>query len=821
MTDSSISGVLADAPDSLSTAVDELSRDQAQAELAFLADLLHRADAAYYSDSEPVLEDGQYDEFRRRNLAIEERFSDLVREDSPTERVGAAPTSDFAKVEHLVPMLSLDNAFSDEDVIDFVARMKRFLNLSSEDGLAIMVEPKIDGVSANLLYQKGKLVRAATRGNGRVGEDITANIRTISDIPHELQGEGFPDEIEIRGEVYMSKSSFAALNAAAEKAGTKTYVNPRNTASGSLRQIDPEVTRSRPLSFFAYGWGGVSESFAESQFEALTRFGQWGLPLNPLIRQCETVDEVLEQYELIQKERPDLEYDIDGVVYKADRLDYQSRLGIASRAPRWAIAHKFPAEQAVTRVEAIDIQVGRTGSLTPVARLTPITVGGVVVSNATLHNQDYIAGYRRTDKGTEKVTEDIRVGDSVRIQRAGDVIPQVLEVVDPDRAERGPEFEFPEICPECGSIAVRDVDTKTGEADARMRCTGGLICPAQAQERLKYFVSRKALDIDGFGDRQIEMFWSRGIVKTPADIFRLEQAIEREGHDPLETWEGFGETSAKNLFAAIEDRRTSPFARFLTGLGIRHVGDVVARNIASAFGEWLSFHELFWRAGMVEDGLQDYEAIRQASTFTERVSLGLFDVDISADLAAIDGNTWPYPLMEALRGQGLTWRGDLSEPFAKLFADADTFKTQMERLAPVHAAVRAVEAIDGLGLAAATSLVAFYEEPHNRQVLQDLVGTPEHPVGLMTIENVAKVAVSDDSPVAGLTLVFTGTLSRMTRDEAKAKALSLGAKVSGSVSAKTDILIAGEKAGSKRTKAESLGVRIISEDDWIDMISGL
>ncbi|MAI89039.1 NAD-dependent DNA ligase LigA [Ponticaulis sp.] len=818
MTDSSDPHFNDARPASLTKPVADLTDIEASEELAFLARALVAADAAYYDESEPLFTDADYDELRRRNKDVEAAFPGLIRDDSPTEHVGSAPSSDFAKVEHLVPMLSLDNAFNDDDVESFVQRMRRFLKLDATDKLAVTTEPKIDGVSANLLYHNGELVRAATRGNGRVGEDITANIRMLKCIPERLTGKNIPDEIEVRGEVYMSWEAFRALNKRAEEAGTKTYVNPRNTASGSLRQIDPEVTRSRPLDFFAYGWGGVSEPFATSQYDALQMFGDWGLPINPLIRRCMSVEEVLDQYQLIQSKRPDLGYDIDGVVYKADELSFQSRLGIASRAPRWAIAHKFPAEKAETRVEAIDIQVGRTGSLTPVARLTPVTVGGVVVSNATLHNQDYIAGYRRTEKGTEKVTDDIRVGDTVRIQRAGDVIPQVLEVVNPDREDRGEAFPFPETCPECGSLAVRDVDTKTGEADARVRCTGGLICPAQALERLKYFVSRKALDIDGFGEKQIELFWSRGIVKTPADIFRLEEAIAREGFDPLGTWEGFGETSAANLFAAIDARRSVPFARLLTGLGIRHVGDVVARNIATSFGKWADFHGLMWAAGEVDHGLQTYEKIRQIEGVPERVSLALFDVHAD-ELTEADDQTWPYSLMEALRNSGLSWRGDIQEKLIELFVDRAAFKATMEELATVHTAFRSIEAIDGLGMAAANSLIAFYEEGHNRQVLAELVGAPEGDAGLVTVEDVVAVAASEDSPVAGLTLVFTGTLHEMTRDEAKARALSLGAKVSGSVSAKTDILIAGEKAGSKRTKAESLGVKIISEAEWIEMSS--
>lgn len=803
-------------PDTFDQPVDSLSPREAEAELRYLADTIKAADTAYYEKETPDLSDAAYDQLRQRNASLEAAFPDLVLDDSPSQSVGAAPSGDFAKIEHLTPMLSLDNAFNDEDVSDFVARMRRFLNLEGKDPLDIMVEPKIDGVSASLLYHNGELVRAATRGNGRVGEDITANIRTIGDIPDTLSGKGWPEEIEIRGEVYMSWDAFEALNRDAAAKGTKTYVNPRNTASGSLRQIDPEVTRSRPLQFFAYGWGGVSSAFAETQYDALMAFGDWGMPLNPFIARCGSVDEVLEQYNKIQEVRPKLGYDIDGVVYKANSLDFQRRLGIASRAPRWAIAHKFPAEKAQTIVEAIDIQVGRTGSLTPVARLTPISVGGVVVSNATLHNQDYIAGYRRTENGTEKVTEDIRVGDRVLIQRAGDVIPQVLNVVDPERADRGEPFEFPDTCPECGSLAVREVDPKTGEADARVRCTGGLICPAQAKERLKYFVSRKALDIDGFGDKQIELFWDKGIVKTPADIFRLEQRIAEEGFEPLGSWEGFGETSARNLFQAIDDKRKSPFARFLTGLGIRHVGDVVARGIAGAFGNWPDFHAIMHDAGCVEGGLQDYEKLRMASKLPERITLALFD--IKPEQLERDSDEAHFPLLEALRANDVKLTANHSAELEALFPDTEVFLETVQRLRPVHEAIQSIEAIDGLGFSAGSSLVAFFEEPHNRHVVEDLTGKPGETGGLMEIESVEQIAVSEESPVSGLTMVFTGTLTEMTRDEAKARAIALGAKVSGSVSAKTDILVAGEKAGSKRTKAESLGVRVISEDDWLKMI---
>lgn len=804
------------APDSLDRPIDSLTEAEAEAELQYLAEMIRKADQAYYEKEDPVFSDAEYDGLRQRNSGLEEAFPHLVLDTSPSDLVGSAPSGEFAKIEHLAPMLSLDNAFNDEDVADFIGRMRRFLNLAPGAEICITAEPKIDGVSASLLYQSGRLVRAATRGNGRVGEDITANIRTIGEIPQVLSGTGWPDEIEIRGEVYMSWAAFEALNKEAEEKGTKTYVNPRNTASGSLRQLDPEVTRKRPLKFFAYGWGGASDSFADSQYDALMKFGEWGMPINNLIARCETLEDVLAHYQKIQSARPELGYDIDGVVYKANLLEYQRRLGIASRAPRWAIAHKFPAEKAETIVESIDIQVGRTGSLTPVARLKPVSVGGVVVSNATLHNQDYIAGYRRTEKGTEKVTDDIRVGDRVLIQRAGDVIPQILNVVDPNRNDRGEAFLFPDHCPECGSLAVREVDAKSGEADARVRCTGGLICPAQAQERLKYFVSRKALDIDGFGDKQIQLFWSRGIVKTPADIFRLEARINEEGYDPLGTWEGFGETSAKNLFDAIEAKRKSPFARFLTGLGIRHVGDVVARSIAQSFGTWDSFHKTMRDAGLMEGGLQTYERLRLASDLPERIVLALFE--LPPDALNSNKDEAHYPLLEVLHVSGVKLTAKYSARLEELFPTPEDYRNEITRLRPVHDAIRSIEVIDGLGFAAGSSLVALFEEPHNREVVEDLTGVPGEGGGLMEIEAAEQMATSEDSPVAGLTMVFTGTLTEMTRDEAKARAQALGAKVSGSVSAKTDILVAGEKAGSKRTKAESLGVKVISEEDWLKMI---
>jgi len=496
-------------------AVADLTPAQAKAELARLAVEIKLADAAYYQDDAPHLTDAEYDRLRQRNLDIEATFPDLKRKDSPSDRVGAAPADGFSKAKHLVPMLSLGNAFNDEDVSDFIDKIRRFLGLEDGEQVVLTAEPKIDGLSLSLIYEQGKLVRGATRGDGQVGEDVTANARTISDIPQMLAGDDWPERLEVRGEVYMSHADFAALNAREEAAGRKTFANPRNAAAGSLRQLDVTITKSRPLLFFAYAWGDLSDPLAQSQFDAVACFETWGFSVNPLFKRHESVDSLLAAYRDIESQRASLGYDIDGVVYKVDRLDWQARLGFVSRAPRWAIAHKFPAEKATTVLEAIDIQVGRTGSLTPVARLKPVTVGGVVVSNATLHNEDEIA------------RKDVRVGDRVILQRAGDVIPQIIGVVDGDRAGRGAPWEMPEVCPECGFPAVREVDEK-GEADVRRRCTGALACPAQAVERLKHFISRKALDIDGLGAKQIALFYEKGVVRNMPDIFRLEARIAED-----------------------------------------------------------------------------------------------------------------------------------------------------------------------------------------------------------------------------------------------------------------------------------------------------
>lgn len=699
--------------------VGELTEVEAKAELERLAEAIREADEAYYAEDAPKIDDAAYDALRRRNLDIEARFPDLKLEDSPSDSVGTVPTGRFSKVEHDKPMLSLDNAFSDEDVADFVARIGRFLGLSEAEDVVVTAEPKIDGLSLSLLYENGRLTRAATRGDGRVGELVTANARTITDVPETLAGSGWPDRIEVRGEVYMGNAAFEEMNRTEAEAGRKTFANPRNAAAGSLRQLDASITARRPLKFFAYAWGGVSAPFAESQTEAVSKLSDWGFSTNPLFVSCEDVEGLLEHYRKIELGRAELGYDIDGVVYKVDRLDWQERLGFVSRAPRWAIAHKFPAEKAVTRLEAIEIQVGRTGSLTPVGRLVPVTVGGVVVSNATLHNEDEI------------IRRDVRPGDKVIIQRAGDVIPQILGRVEEDGETRQAEWVMPDTCPECSSPAIREKNAD-GSLDVRRRCTGGLICPAQIVEQLKHFVSRKCLDIDGLGAKQIALFYEKDVVTRPQHIFRLTQRIEKAGLSPLSEWEGFGETSARKLLDAIDDRRSVPFARFLAALGIRHVGSTNSSLFASHFGTWTAF----------------WEAVSTAASY-----------------------------------------GD----------DED------------NQALQSLLSIDGVGPTAVGALLEFARNSESTHMLGEL---------LTEVKIEEQEAADTDSPVAGLTVVFTGTLEQMTRDEAKARAQSLGAKVSGSVSAKTDILVAGAKAGSKLKKAESLGVRVMTEEQWLEETGG-
>jgi DNA ligase (NAD+) len=680
--------------------------EEARAEHVRLGEEIAGHDKRYHAEDAPTISDADYDALRRRYTALEEAFPALATAASQNRRVGAAPSEKFAKVRHAVPMLSLGNIFEESEVAEFCARVRRFLGLAEDAELGVTAEPKIDGLSCSLRYQGGALVQAATRGDGFEGEDVTQNVRTISAIPQKLRGA--PDVFEVRGEVYMAHEDFAKINLRQAEAGKPLLANPRNAAAGSLRQLDPRITASRPLRFFAYAWGEVSALPADTQFGMIEALKGSGLPVNPLTRLCVSAAEMIAHFKAIEAQRATLGYDIDGVVYKVNSLALQQRLGFVSRSPRWATAHKFPAEQATTIVEAIEIQVGRTGSLTPVAKLKPVTVGGVVVSNATLHNKDEIE------------RKDVRVGDAVRVQRAGDVIPQILEVLLDQRRGDPPRYEFPKVCPVCGSAALQEIDEKTGVADVVTRCTGTLICPAQAVERLRHFCSRNAMDIEGLGDKQIELFFNEGLIKTAADIFTL-AARDGEKGPRLSERDGFGETSARNLFAAIEARRAIVVNRFLYALGIRHVGETNARRLARHFG--------------------DFAALRAA----------------------------------ALSPDGLA----------------------------------EINAIDGVGPVVAEALVDFFAEPHNETALDQLLAQ----VSLQPME-----AVAANHPLAGKTVVFTGSLEKMTRDEAKAMAERLGAKVSGSVSAKTDLLIAGPGAGSKLTKAKELGVEAIDEEEWFKRV---
>lgn len=691
----------------------ETTPEQARDRHRRLAARIHAANRAYYTASKPLMTDAAYDAEFRELQALEAEHPELLTPDSPSQRVGAAPAAGFAKVRHSRPMLSLGNAFSEEDVAEFLKRIRRFLSLDDETELAISAEPKIDGLSASLRYEQGRLVQGATRGDGQEGEDITRNLLTLEDIPEVLQGD-VPEVFEVRGEVYMSKPAFQALNDAQQEAGKPAYANPRNAASGSLRQLDPAITARRKLNFFAYSWGEVAALPAETQSGVLQALSAWGFTVNPLTRTCTTLEQIMGFYRDVETRRGALDYDIDGVVYKVDRLDWQDRLGYVSRSPRFAVAHKFPAEQASTILRGIDIQVGRTGALTPVARLEPVTVGGVVVSNATLHNEDEI---RR---------KDVRIGDTVTLQRAGDVIPQITGVVLDRRPEGTEPFVFPETCPVCGSHAVRDVRA-SGELDVVRRCSGGLICTAQAMERLKHFVSRNAFDIEGLGAKQIEMFFTAGEITSPAEIFTLEA---RNDDLKLQERDGFGETSVAKLFAAINERRTIPLERFLFALGIRHVGQTTARTLAATY------------------------------------------LTLDALLAAL--------------------KAAVADPEGEAYAE--------------------LEGIDGIGPTVVRELLEFMAEAHNRTVLDDLLAQ------LREVEPFD--APAQDSPVAGKTVVFTGTLEAMTRDEAKARAESLGARVSGSVSKKTDILVAGPGAGSKAKKAAELGITTLTEQEWLELIGG-
>lgn len=702
--------------------IEVLTSEQAEVELSRLAREIAIHDTAYYQNDTPTISDADYDKLRRRNEAIEARFPELKRADSPSERVGAPAVSGFGKVKHSVPMLSLSNAFSPEDVNEFLDRIRKFLKLEADEPLQVTGEPKIDGLSASLRYENGVFVRGATRGDGQVGEDITANLKTIGDIPHKL-GAGAPPVVEIRGEVYMSHQAFADLNDRQLASGRPAFANPRNAAAGSLRQLDPAITRERPLNFFAYAWGELSDLPAGSQSEMMEKFSDWGFQVNPHFITVDTADALIDHWAMLEARRSSLGYDIDGMVYKIDRLDWQNRLGFVARSPRWAIAHKFPAEQAQTKLLDIDIQVGRTGAMTPVAKLEPVTVGGVRVSNATLHNEDEIS------------RKDIRIGDVVIIQRAGDVIPQVVASVMDKRPDDAAVFEFPKHCPVCGAHVERELKAD-GSADAVQRCAGGLTCAAQAKERLKHFVSRSALDIDGLGAKQIEDYWALELLRAPQDIFTLAQ---RFAEDPPDIWKyGSGDKSkigklkdsAKKLFDSIEASKKPDLDRFIFALGIRHVGETGARVLARHYGSVDAF----------------------------------------------------------IAGGARLAGGDMVEREALLN-------------------------IDGIGESLCASVADFFAEEINVATLRDLLELGVAPVPL--------AAIALDTPIAGKTVVFTGTLERMTRAEAKVRAESLGAKVAGSVSASTHILVAGSAAGSKRAKAESLGVQVLNEDQWLDLIEGL
>ena len=693
--------------------VDALDEAEAAAELKRLAAEIGRHDELYYRNDEPEISDAAYDALRARNDAIEARFPHLVRDDSPSLKIGAAPVEAFGKVTHRVPMLSLGNVFDEEGLRDFLDRIGRFLGRSVE-GLAFTAEPKIDGLSITLRYEEGRLVQGATRGDGYEGENVTANVRTIGDIPKTIKSRGFPDPFEVRGEIYMSRAAFQRMNEEQAERGERLFANPRNAAAGSLRQLDSSITAKRPLRFFAYGWGEVADLPAETQWDAYQILRAWGFPLNPLIRLTHTVEEMLETYRDIESGRSGLDYDIDGIVYKLDRLDLQQRLGFVSRSPRFAVAHKFPAEKATTILRDIDIQVGRTGALTPVAKLDPVTVGGVVVQNATLHNEDEIA------------RKDVRIGDTVIVQRAGDVIPQILGPVQDKRPKGAKRFNFPTICPACGSHATREINPNTGKEDVVRRCTGGLICPAQRVERLKHFVSRNAFDIEGLGEKHIKSFYDDGLIQSPPDIFTLAKRDKRASSKLMER-EGWGETSAQKLFDAIAARRAVKLDRFIYALGIPHVGEITARLLARNYGTAEAFVAAMRAAG----------ANREGEAFTE------------------------------------------------------------------------LDNIEGIGPTVAAAIADFFAEKHNVDVVRDLLKevTPQE------LE-----AVDHASPISGKTVVFTGTLEKMTRSEAKARAERLGAKVAGSVSKNTDYVVAGPGAGSKLKNAKELGVKVLTEDEWLKLI---
>jgi len=703
-------------------AVDTLTKAQAKVELTRLTLEIEGHDKLYYQDDAPKISDAGYDALRRRFNAIEARFPEFVTSSSPSQKIGAAPSGRFKKVRHAVPMLSLDNAFAEEDVSDFVGRIRRFLKLDDDEKIDFSAEPKIDGLSMSLRYEGGELVTAATRGDGVEGEDVTANIRTLEDVPKKLKGRNVPDVCEVRGEVYMTKQAFLALNERQRAAGETIFANPRNSAAGSLRQKDPSITASRPLGFFAYAWGEMAQMPADTQSGMIAWFERCGFITNPLTKLCHSVEQLIAFHRKIEEARARLDYDIDGVVYKVDRLDWQERLGFVSRTPRWAIAHKFPAERAITVLRDIEIQVGRTGSFTPVGKLEPVGVGGVIVQNVTLHNEDYIRGIGG-DGEQLREGRDIRIGDTVVVQRAGDVIPQIVDVVIDKRPKTAREYHFPKKCPCPLHTDVVREETAAGEEGSRARCTGEFACPYQKIEHLKLFASRRAFDIDGLGEKQIEFFFEQGWVKEPSDIFTLPA---RNTRLKLEEIEGYGETSVRNLFAAIEGRRRIALERFIFALGMRHVGETTALALARGYGSWAAFHDACLRVA----------------------------------------------------------KGD-------------------------EEAVAEMDALDQIGETVIASIGAYFGESHNRGIVERL--TKE-----VTILDAEKP--KSNSAVAGKTVVFTGALEKMTRDEAKATAERLGAKAAGSVSKKTDYVVAGPGAGSKLTDAQKHGVAVLTEDEWLKLI---
>ena len=705
--------------------VEELTREEAAKELERLAKEIAEHDYHYYVENAPVITDAEYDALRRRNEAIEARFPDLIRPDSPSRRVGAPPAAGFRKVKHAVPMLSLANAFEPQDVYDWDRRIRRFLGLSADEKIVFTAEPKFDGLSISLRYEKGELVLAATRGDGYEGEDVTANARTIADIPQRLKGADVPEVFEIRGEVYMPISAFMKLNEEQQKKGEKPFANPRNAAAGSLRQLDPSITAQRPLRFYAWGRGEVSEMPVQTEWELYDCYRRWGVPVSDLLELHESVEALIDYHERMLEKRPDLDFDIDGVVYKVNRFDWQERLGFVQRNPRWAIAHKFPAHRGITVLQDIQIHVGRTGALTPVGILEPVNIGGVIVSRVSLHNEDYIKGIG-ADGQPIRDGKDIRIGDTVVVERAGDVIPQIVDVILEKRPPDSRPYQFPDHCPVCGSKAVREFNPRTGKLDSVRRCTGGLYCPAQVVERLKHFVSKRAFDIEGLGEKAIEQFFDHKFIRTPADIFTLKER-EEKGEICIHCLEGWGEKKIENLFRAIDARRHIALDRFIYALGIRHVGEVTSRILARHFRTIEAFIE-----GMRQIG--------------------------------------------------------------------------KDRDCPV---AQEIDNIDGLGPVVVEALHNFFNEAHNWEVIDQLLKE-------VTVE--AEEVPAESSPLAGKTVVFTGALSTMTRDEAKDIVERLGGHAAGSVSRKTDLVVAGPGAGSKLKKAQELGIKIISEEEFLQLV---